>query len=122
MNAVLSAPTRVCASCCRPRPAASFPLMRSGRPRRTCSTCLSKETGPALPLCPAPTETDLALERRIDGIAEDLQLTARQPATLARRYKIERLRAALVSAVRLRSAAQILRLAVEMSGRDGQHH
>jgi len=77
--------------------------------------CLSKETGPALPLCAAPTETDLALERRIDGIAEDLQLAAGQPATLARRYKIERLRAALVSAVRLRSAGQILRLAMEMS-------
>ncbi len=122
MNAVLSAPTRVCISCCRPRPATSFPLMRSGRPRRTCSTCLGKETVPALPLCPSPTETDLALERRIDGIAEDLRLTARQPATLARRYKIERLRAALVSAVRMRSAAQILRLAIEMADCDGQHH
>ena len=77
--------------------------------------CFSKETEPALPLYPSPTETDLALERRIDGIAEDLQLTARQPATLARRYKLERLRAALVSAVRLRSAGQILRLAIEMS-------
>ena len=115
MNAVLSAPARVCASCHRPRPASSFPLMRSGRPRRCCGMCLSKDTGPALPLYPAPTETDLALERRIDGIAEDLQLTSHQPATLARRYKIERLRAALVSAVRLRSAAQILRLAIEMS-------
>ena len=83
--------------------------------------CLSKETGPALPLYPLPTETDRALERRIDGIAEDLQLTARQPDTLARRYKIERLRAALVSAVRLRSAGQILRLAMEMSGSNGQH-
>ena len=122
MNAVLSAPTRVCTSCYRPRPAASFPLMRSGRPRRTCSTCLGKEAAPPLPLCPSPTETDLALERRIDGIAEDLLLAARQPATLARRYQIERLRAALVSAVRLRSAAQILRLAIEMSGCDGQHH
>ncbi len=122
MNAVLTTSTRVCASCRRPRPSDCFPLMRSGRPRRTCSTCLNKETVPALPLCPSPTETDLALERQIDGIAEDLRLTARQPATLARRYKIERLRAALVSAVRLRSAAQILRLAIEMSGCDGQHH
>jgi hypothetical protein len=89
--------------------------MRSGRPRKCCGMCLSKDTGPPLPLYPTPTETDLALERRIDGIAENLQLTSRQPATLARRYKIERLRAALVSAVRLRSAAQILRLAIEMS-------
>ena len=120
MNAVLSPPTRVCVSCRRPRPAAAFSLMRSGRPRRTCSTCLSKETGSVLPLCSAPTETDLALERRIDGIAEDLRLTARQPATLARRYKIERLRAALVSAVRLRSAAQILRLAMQMCGHGAQ--
>ena len=121
MNAVLSTPTRVCASCGRPRPAASFPLMRSGRPRRTCGACMSKETEAALPLCPAPTETDLALERRIDGIAEDLRIAERQPATLARRYKIERLRAALVSAVRLRGAGQILRLAIEMSGNTGQH-
>ena len=121
MNAVLSTPTRVCASCGRPRPAASFPLMRSGRPRRTCGACMSKETEAALPLCPAPTETDLALERRIDGIAEDLRIAERQPATLARRYKMERLRAALVSAARLRSAGQILRLAIEMSGNTGQH-
>ena len=95
--------------------------MRSGRPRRTCGACMSKETEAALPLCPAPTETDLALERRIDGIAEDLRIAERQPATLARRYKIERLRASLVSAVRLRSAGQILRLAIEMSGNTGQH-
>lgn len=122
MNAVLTPSTRVCASCRRPRPSDSFPLMRSGRPRRTCSMCLSKETVLALPLYPSPTETDLALERRIDGIAEDLRHTARQPATLARRYKIERLRSALVSAVRLRSAAQILRLAMEMANNDGQPH
>ena len=80
---------------------------------------MSKESGPALPLCPAPTETDVALERRIDGIAEDLRLAARQPDTLARRYKIERLRVALVAAVRLRSAGQILRLALQMSGETG---
>ncbi len=121
MNAVLTTSTRVCSSCRRPRPSASFALMRSGRPRRTCSVCLNKETGPALPLYPTPTETDLALERRIDGIAEDLQRTAHQPDTLARRYKIERLRAALVSAVRLRSAGQILRLALELSGPTGDH-
>ena len=121
MNAVLSTPTRVCASCGRPRPAASFPLMRSGRPRRICGACMSKETEPALPLYTTTTETDLALERRIDGIAEDLRIAERQPATLARRYKIARLRAALVSAVRLRSAGQVLRLAIEMSGNTGQH-
>ena len=115
MNAVLSAATRVCSSCRRSRPAESFALMRSGRRRRTCSVCMSAATGPALRLYPDPTESDLALERRIDGIAEDLRLLARQSDTLARRYQIERLKAALVAAVRLRSAAQILRLAMELS-------
>jgi len=76
---------------------------------------MSTATGSALCLYPEPTETDLALERRIDGIAEDLRLLARQSDTLARRYQIERLKAALVAAVRFRSAAQILRLAMEMS-------
>ena len=116
MNAVLSASTRVCSSCHRHRPAESFAVMRSGRRRRTCALCLSAATGPALRLYPDPTETDLALERRIDGIAEDLRLAARQSDTLARRYQIERLKAALVAAVRLRTAAQILRLAMEISG------
>lgn len=116
MNAVLNTSPRMCASCRRPRTAESFPVMRSGRRRRTCAVCLSAATGPALRLYPEPTETDLALERRIDGIAEDLRLTARQSDTLARQYKLERLKAALVAAVRLRSAAQILRLAMELSG------
>lgn len=120
MNAVLTTSTRVCSSCRRARPAASFPLMRSGRRRRTCAGCLSAASGPALRLYPEPTETDVALERRIDGIAEDLRLAARQSDTLARRYQIERLKAALVAAVRLRTAAQILRLAMEMSGHGAQ--
>ena len=57
-----------------------------------------------------PTTTDVALEARIAGIAAALREAQQKRATLLRDWKIGQLQLALIAAVRMRSAAQIVRL------------
>ncbi len=57
-----------------------------------------------------PTATDVALEVRIAGIAAALREALQARGTLMRDWKIGQLQLALIAAVRMRSAAQIVRL------------
>ncbi|MGC8519096.1 MAG: hypothetical protein ACP5P4_11305 [Steroidobacteraceae bacterium] len=57
-----------------------------------------------------PTVIDVALEARIAGIAAALREAQHKRATLRRDWKIGQLQLALIAAVRMRSAAQIVRL------------
>ncbi len=57
-----------------------------------------------------PTTTDVALEARIAGIAAALREAQQKRATLLRDWKIGQLQLALIAAVRMRTAAQVVRL------------
>ena len=122
-----------CAACGRPKNIAAFARTRSGGRHRTCATCLRKAvaaraarrgTSPARDVVAAnamggrsatavrdvPAATDVALEARIAGIAAALRDAQQARATLWRDWKTGQLQLALIAAVRMRSAAQIVRL------------
>ena len=128
-----------CAACGRSKSIAAFARTRSGGRHHTCATCMRKasaaraarrevapRTGPAdgtgattanttlvgsvSAVWGVPTATDVALEARIAGIAAALREALRSRGTLVRDWKIGQLQLALIAAVRMRSAAQIVRL------------
>ncbi len=102
-----------CAACGRPKSIGAFAC--------TCATCVRKasaersvrwgvSTASATAAPGVPTATDVALEVRIAGIAAALREAQQARGTLARDWKIGQLQLALVTAVRMRSSAQIVRL------------
>ena len=122
-----------CAACGRPKNIAAFARTRSGGRHRTCATCMRKASDArsvrrgcplqgvaavanatvgdsATAVWGVPTVTDVALEARIAGIAAALREAQHKRATLRRDWKIGQLQIALIAAVRMRSAAQIVRL------------
>lgn len=122
-----------CAGCGRSKSIVAFARTRSGGRHRTCATCLRKAvaaraarrgTSPARDVVAAnamggrsatavrdvPAATDVALEARIAGIAAALRDAQQARATLWRDWKTGQLQLALIAAVRMRSAAQIVRL------------
>ena len=132
-SAALRQTQQGCAACGRPKNIAAFARTRSGGRHRTCATCMRKASDArsvrrgcplqgvaavanatvgdsATAVWGVPTVTDVALEARIAGIAAALREAQHKRATFRRDWKIGQLQLALIAAVRMRSAAQIVRL------------
>ena len=105
---------RRCTARGRPRSMRKASAARSVRkgaaPRAGSASAGATPGGSATVVWGVPTTTDVALEVRIAGITAALREAQQKRATLLRDWKIGQLQLALIAAVRMRSAAQIVRL------------